>query len=223
MSLQTSEGIVLHTLKYGERDQILTVFTRQEGLIKLFYKGAFSGKKCGAALLTRAEFVYFPKQNSLMTCREMTLVHSYLKLRKSLACLEGAFTIAKSLLSSQCEQKYAPQLYELLICYLERLPEVSQPQMLAASFLLKILRHDGLFGLTPHCKKCLQELSTHYIVQGESYCFNDKPLEAIVLSSSEADTLFMLAFSRSFALLECLEVSPSLYTHIETLFHSLVS
>lgn len=221
MEIKKSEGIVLHIIKYGEYDQILTVFTREEGVIKLILKGGSSRKKMSADLLMRAEFIYLPRQNSLMTCREWALITPYLQLRKSLACLEGACALAKALLSSQCEQKPAPQLYELLICYLERLPIARQPEALVASFLLKILRHEGLFGLTPHCCVCRQDLIDHYIFKGESYCERDQPLQAIAMGPFEAEKLFILAFSRSFDLMEEHPIKPEFQSNIKEMFTSL--
>lgn len=218
MEIKKCEGIVLHKIKYGEYDQILTVFTREEGLIKLICKGASSRKKNGADLLMRAEFFYLPRQSSLMTCRELTQINANLQLRKSLACLEGACAMAKAILASQCEQKPAPQLYELFICYLERLPLAPQPEALVASFLLKILRHEGLFGLTPHCSVCLQDLIEHHIFNGESYCRQDRPPQAITLSPFEAETLFVLAFSRSFACIEQHHLQKDLQTTIDQIF-----
>lgn len=221
MEIKKCEGIVLHQLKYGEYDQILTVFTREEGLIKLIYKGASGRSKNRADLLMRGEFLYTPGKSSLMTCREFAIINPYLSLRKSLACLEGACAMAKALLDSQCEQKPAPQLYDLFICYLERLPLALQPEALPTSFLLKVLRHEGLLGLTPHCSVCLQDLTEHHVFRGESYCRQDKPAQAITLNPFEAETLFVLAFSRSFALIEQNSVKKDLQSSIIQMFAEL--
>jgi DNA repair protein RecO (recombination protein O) len=216
MELKKSEGVILHIIKYGEHDQILTVFTREEGLIKLILKGNRKNRK--ADLLMRAEFIYLHRQNSLMTCREWALLTPYLQLRKSFACLEGACAIAKAVLKSQCEQKASPQLYELLIYYLEKLPAVKQPEAFVASFLLKILRHEGLLGLTPHCSVCRQNLTDHYIFNGESYCERDRPPQSIALSPFDAEKIFILAFSRSFVLIESQHLKSELQTHIHDIF-----
>lgn len=218
MEIKKSEGVILHIIKYGEHDQILTVFTREEGLIKLILKGTSNRKKMKADLLMRGEFIYLHKQNSLSACREWALLTPYLQLRKSLVCLEGACAIAKALLNSQCEQRASPRLYELLIYYLEKLPIVKQPEAFVASFLLKILRHEGLLGLTPHCCVCKQDLTDHYIFKGESYCERDRPTQTICLSPFEAEKIFILAFSRSFALIESQQLKPELHSHIHDIF-----
>lgn len=221
MEIKKSEGVILHLLKYGEHDQILTVFTREEGLIKLILKGNSGRKKMKADLLMRAEFIYLRRQNSLMSCREWSLITPYLQLRKSLASLEGACAMAKALLHSQCEQKASPRLYELLIYYLEKLSVAKQPEAFVASFLLKILRHEGLLGLTPHCCVCHQDLTDHYVFKGESYCERDRPPQAIALSPFEAEKIFILAFSRSLALIESQHLHSELQNHVQDIFMDL--
>lgn len=223
MTLQKNEGVILHAIKYGEYDQILTVFTREEGLIKMIFKGALSKKRAhgaSTAPFTQAEFIYEKRQSSLFVCRESTSLNDNLHLRKSLACLDAAYLLAKILLTSQAEQKSSPLLYDLFIRYLARIPLSLSPAALVASFQLKFLRHEGLFGLTPHCSLCKAELKDHFIARGESYCEGDRPEEALKLTPFEAETLFILAFSRSYDLIEQSSLDGNLKAKIEWLFQA---
>lgn len=225
MELQKSEGVVLHALKYGDYDQILTVFTREEGLIKLIVKGAYRNQNKGSftAPLTQAEFIYSKRQSSLFHCREKSVVNYHLSLRESLECLEGACAMVKSLQATQVELKPAPLVYELFTCYLDRLPHTLQVKNLVSSFQLKLLRHEGLFGLTPQCSLCNIDLLTHYVVQGESFCETHKPLGNISLTPFEAQALFTMAFSRSLTLIEESEMDLNLKSKVDWLFESLIN
>lgn len=226
MNFQKNEGIILHAIKYGDYDQILTLFTREEGLVKMIFKGAYAKKRAlgaSTAPFTQSEFIYDKRQSSLFICRESTLINSHLHLRKNLACLDAAYFMAKILLTSQAEQKASPLLYDLFACYLARIPLSLAPATLVASFQLKFLRHEGLFGLTPHCSLCKIDLKDHFVAQGESFCEGDKPQEALKFTPFEAETLFILAFSRSYDLIEQSSLDTSLKAKIEWIFQTQVS
>lgn len=205
MDLQVTEGIILHSIKYGDFDQILTVFTETEGLIKLFLKNAYSKKMArGAltALFNKAEFLYAKKHSELFPCQEVTVKDTPTRLRNSLPILEAACGISRAIISSQMPLKPSPQLYELFNIYLKYLTKSLAPENIAASFYLKLLRHDGLFGLTPYCSECHIDLENQHIASGLSFCYLHSPEKAITLSPFEAEALFTLAFSRSFSEIE---------------------
>lgn len=226
MEIHKCEGIVLQSIKYGDYDQILTLFTRDEGLLKMIVKGANSRKQRNAivsGVLTQAEFIYVRRQSSLVLCREQNILNPHLKLRNTLPCLEGACCMAKAVLTSQMEQKPVPQLYDLLVCYYNRLPFASQPATLTASFSLKVLRHEGLFGLTPHCSICHVSLIEHFISQGESYCQVHQPPQAIHLTPFQAEALFIMAYSRSLEMIEKCHLECTLQAKIDWLFKELIS
>ncbi|MBA3238619.1 MAG: DNA repair protein RecO [Parachlamydiaceae bacterium] len=226
MVYQKNEGIILHTIKYGEYDQILSVFTREEGLIKMIFRGAYAKKRAigaSTAPFTQSEFVYERRQSSLFVCHETALINAHLSLRKSLACIDAAYLLAKILLTSQAEQKSSPLLYDLFVCYLTRIPLSLSPAALVASFQMKFLRHEGLFGFTPHCSLCKADLKDHFIARGESFCEGDRPAEAMKLTPFEAESLFILAFSKSYELIEQSALGGDLKAKIEWIFDTQVS
>lgn len=146
MATERSEGIILQTLKYQDDDQIATVFTHDKGILKFFVKGAYRSKNALGSPLTRAEFIYLVRQSHLHNCREVSLLNTYHSLRTSLSYLETALEMIKAVLESQLENQPAPHLYQLLVVYLEKIPLMPDPLVLAASFHLKVLRHDGLLN-----------------------------------------------------------------------------
>jgi DNA repair protein RecO (recombination protein O) len=225
MNYQKNEGIILHAIKYGEYDQILSVFTREEGLIKMIFKGAYTKKRAqgaSTAPFTQAEFVYEKRQSALFVCHETALVNAHLSLRKSLACIDAAYSLAKILLTAQAEQKPSPLLYDLFVSYLIRIPISLSPAALVASFQMKFLRHEGLFGFTPHCSLCKVDLKDHFIARGESFCEVDHPEEALKLTPFEAESLFILAFSKSYDLIEQSTLGIDLKAKIDWIFNTQV-
>jgi DNA repair protein RecO len=145
---QCAEGIILHMIPYRNYDQIVTVFTKDRGILKLFCK---KGKTQSHRYtpLTKVEFVYIEKQSELCQCEEISPVQSYLYLRNHLIHLEAGCRLIHAIHQSQWVGREAPLLYDLLTYYLDKIPELNDPFILVASFRLKILSHDGLLNLNP--------------------------------------------------------------------------
>lgn len=225
MSTLRTEGIVLQAIKYQDYDQILTVFTPGEGIIKFFVKAAYSSKNGrGAATspLSRAEFVYSKGKSDLYSCREVSSLNPHLALRQSIVMLETALDLIKAVLESQMENKPAPDLYKLLLSYLEKIPVIANPMVLAASFRLKILRHDGLLDIGPCCSICEAPLHDRYTSGGDSYCAPHAPLNAQKFAGNEMELIQQLAFTRSFKDLFAANITHDFNQKIRQMFTELV-
>lgn len=224
MQIYRSEGVILETINFQDYDQIITVFTLEEGLIKLIVKNAnsFRAKK-GAVLapLTKAEFIYKKGKSNIWKCQEVSLIKTHLELRQNLAWLEAGCGLMRAILSSQMEHKPAPDLYRLLTSYLAKAHEI-QPEALLSSFILKILRHEGLFVPLAYCAACLQPMDSVYVADGESYCKKDAPSLDLCFEKEELNILHHLAFCLSFSALKEAKIHPVLTKKIRFLFDSCI-
>lgn len=221
MDTQRTEGIILQAINFQDYDQILTVFSREEGMLKFIFKGANSPKRTKGAVtspLTRAEFVYTKGKGDLYNCREVSIINQYLSLRQNLTYLEAACDLVLTLQKTQLTHKPAPDLYALLVSYLEKIPVTKDPRVLSASFRLKLLRHEGLYGFEEGCTACQTPLSTFYIARGETFCKMHAPPKAIVFDKEEAAIITHLAFSRSLSQLVGMEMTPLLNDKIKQFF-----
>jgi DNA repair protein RecO (recombination protein O) len=188
MDILRTEGIVLQALTFKEHDRILTIFSEKEGLIKLMVKGALSRRThFGAPThpLTLSEFMYVKRAGEIWTCKEVSLLSSQVRLRERLDIIEAAGEIAHILLATQLLHQPTPLLYLLCKTFLEKLPHAAYPATLAASFRLKLLRHEGEF--------CLETLQHTYH-----------------LSEEELYSVANLAFNRSFDELSSHALTPAL-------------
>lgn len=191
-----TEGVILQATKYQDFDQIVTLFTPEEGLLRFMVKGALNPKLGKAALtapLSRAEFIYARGRSELYSCREISMLNSHLNLRESELMLEAAFDLLQAIRATQMPQKGAPELYRLLLIYLEKLPLIPDPKVVSTSFRLKTLRHEGLLNL-----------------------------DEISFSEEERELLTILANARSFASLSELRVTPGLCQKVRQLFLELL-
>lgn len=146
-----TEGIVLRSLEYKERQRIITLFTKKSGLTTLIIKGLSPKKPHLMALSTPfciAEFHYLTGRSEIHHFQDATLLNNLSSLRTSFAHLRAAGEMASSILSSQLPEKKTPSLYRLLKAYFLHLHAFPEPFLLSTSFQLKLLLHEGLLSLT---------------------------------------------------------------------------
>lgn len=190
MQLLRTEGIILQAIRFQDYDQILTVLTKDQGVVKFIIK-----KSINSSPLTQAEFVYTQGKSDIWKCREIHPLNHYLDIRKSLAHLENGCEFLKTIQHSQMEHKPCEPLYQLLVTYLEKIPHFSSPSILLASFYMKLLRYEGHLPLTLETTTFLH--------------FNEE----------ETKYLILLTFSRSFQSFHGLELPKELFLKIKELFH----
>lgn len=148
MQTYRCEGIVLHTLNFRDYDKIVSAFTAEHGLLKFIAHKANAAKRGLKVLpLTKGELIYTPNKSELYRLKDLSLTSQYLPLRQNLCFLDTACELLKCILETQLPQKPAPDLYSLLCAYLDKIPKVSNPKLIEASFRLKLLRHEGLFDV----------------------------------------------------------------------------
>ena len=213
--MNRTEGIILQAIKFQEQDQILSVFSMDQGIIK------FITKKSTLSPLTQAEFSYSQGRSELHKCHEVSFINQHLSLRKDLAQLATACEMLKSIQHSQLPLKPAEPLYRLLTSYLEKLPSVT-PDILQTSFYLKLLRYEGLIPLYPtlKCHHCHKEIRDYGFANGEFFCSAHSPMDAIVFDEEESNMVLLLAFSRSFADLSLLHLNKEFCDKLKKIFYS---
>lgn len=221
--LEKTEGIILHSLNYGDHDQIVTVFSNDQGVLKFIVKRAQSKKNSNGALtapLTKAEFIFTRGRGEIFKCSEISSINQHLQLRSSWEHLSSAGDMAKAILETQMPQKPAPTLYSLMQRYLDKIPASTDPKAMSSSFRLKILSHDGLFHLTPACRTCGCALEEQHLAQGQSFCSLHAPEWSIQFTEVEMETLLLLTFCRSLHVLTLTSLSTEMQTKILQLFKS---
>lgn len=225
MEEKKQEGIVLEKLDYKESSRIIKVFTRDEGVIHLIIPKIGKGSSKYLNLTTPlclGEFTYQIKNSSLYRFIDGAILTLYPALRQSYRHLCAAGSILHALSRSQMQGKPAPLLYQLLSCYLAHLPKTPSPEVLTGSFLLKLLRHDGLLSLSPHCSLCRKKGSAVFI-RGDSFCQDCEGKRNPPRPSLDWELLALLGGTKEFTYLDSLSISQEMLAHIETLFEELIN
>ncbi len=194
MQLFHSEGVILEAFDFKDYDQIIRVFTLNEGVISLISKGSRRKKNLTLSPLLRAEFVYSKGKSDLFLCREISPLNFYLNLRNKWASLQTASKLILAIKNTQLAPKPAPHLYELFIHFLNIIHKYENYNALEASFYLKTLKHEGLFGET------LDEISSSPLPFSEeearkmielSQCLSFQTLEKYTVSSALLEKIFL--------------------------------
>lgn len=216
-----TEGIVVRAIPYRNNDCILTIFTPLQGLISLFLRGGYKSKKhvSSGALspLSVVEIVYSKGRGELYPCQEIAVVRHHLELRKTLPILESACRMLQDIAATQQPEKPAPELYQLLLLYLNKLPAIPVPEVLSNSFFLKMLRFEGTFPLLSHCSLCSLLLKDTWIHTNEPFCLPHAPPGALYFNAEERHIVETLAYCRDFNQLSTLHLPPLLSQKITCL------
>ncbi|MFI5333630.1 MAG: DNA repair protein RecO [Chlamydiales bacterium] len=172
--MEATEGIVLKSLDYKENQRIITVFSKDFGVISLIVKGVSRSSLQKLAITTplcQAEFHFTRGKSDLFRLSECAVVCDHLPLRNQLSHLQAAGVMAQAILKFQLPCKPTPLLYALFERYLKQLPGFPNPLPLTSSFLLKMLHLEGLLSLErplPHFTSSEQDLLTT-LVESRSF------------------------------------------------------
>jgi DNA repair protein RecO (recombination protein O) len=226
-SQQTLDALVLSLADIGEEDRIVTLLTREHGLLRAAAAGARSLKKGRTAPIdlfvrTRIQVAYRGKQGRLARIRSAEVVEPYLFIRENYNSLCAASYMSELVIRSVQENDPVPGVYELMMNSLKLLKGEGSVFKTILAFELRLLKE---MGWNPELEKCLK---CGDIIKGNSV-FN--PREGGVLHvkcagqgslpQTNAGDLASLKFitNRSFPLLSNLKLKESKASQLFRIVH----
>jgi len=158
-----TEAVVLRSLRFGEADRVLHLYTLDRGRIGAIAKGIRRTKsRFGARLepLSHVELVVHQGSGELGTVTGVDLVHAHRRAREDPYRLGVGFVALEAMLRLFPEQESNPRAFEALTRFLDLLDE-AEPRPgqragvdpLVLSFQLKLL---WLSGYLPHLTSCAE-------------------------------------------------------------------
>jgi len=225
MKEEKLRAIVLKHVPYKDSQAILTVLSEERGLVTIFLKGL--SKKNPTLIATtnplcEAEFLCYESNSQLLKCKEVSIINPHYFLREKYSYLSLGLTLAKTILETQFPEKNSPALYFLLSCYLKKIPYFEDKlKMLHSSFLLKILKHEGLIHHKARCLVCGTD-DKAYFSASDFFCEKHKPLDSISISNSDWLIIQALTHSVSFNEIKSLPASSELLLFIEHYFQTII-
>jgi DNA repair protein RecO (recombination protein O) len=153
--LYKDEGVVLKTMKLGEADRIITLFTRDNGKVRAVAKGIRKTKsRFGGRLepYTRVSLLVYKGRN-LDTITSADIVTSGKDVRVDYARLVAASALADLVDKVTPEHERAPSVYGLLVAGLEALGAHGASTVVPA-FAVKLLSISGYHPQLRVCAGC---------------------------------------------------------------------
>ena len=165
--LASDRCICLRKTEYSETSQILTLFARNHGLLRVIAKGAHRTTKAGASkfgggidLLDLADAVFTDRTDrDLATLTEWSLKDGHLELRKNLRGLYLAQYAAELVSLLIEEHDPHPELFDHLQTCLQALATPTLEQSFLA-FQIELLRETGYLPELQICTSCGRPIST---------------------------------------------------------------
>ncbi|MGB2896507.1 MAG: DNA repair protein RecO [Anaerolineales bacterium] len=151
--LYRAEGVVLSRNDFGEADRILTVFTREFGILKQIAKGARRprSRKAGhLELFTRVQLIA-ARGRELDIITQVEAIETYPHLSKDLQLVSQASYILELVKNFAVQGEVNRELYRLLVKTLERLNSGDPPSKVTRFFELRLLE---LAGYRPELFRC---------------------------------------------------------------------
>jgi DNA repair protein RecO (recombination protein O) len=161
MALTRDRCICLRRVEYSETSQILTLFGREHGLLRLIAKGAHRRTKAGASkfdggldLLDLGDAVFSLRlEKDLATLTEWSLRDGHLELRSNLRALYLGQYAAELCSLLVEEHDPHPQLFDRLEQTILELPTHRQEEVFLA-FQLDLFREAGYLPNFAACYNC---------------------------------------------------------------------
>ena len=161
MPLAQDRCVCLFKTEYSETSQILTLFSREHGIIRAIAKGAHRRTKAGASRfdggvdfldLGSAVFTHDPARD-LSTLTDWHLDEGHLGLRKTLRGMRlGLYAV--ELVGRLIEEQDAhPELFDKLVCVLPQLATLRREEAFLA-FAIDLLRETGYLPELLACVSC---------------------------------------------------------------------
>ncbi|MEO1623246.1 MAG: DNA repair protein RecO, partial [Cyanobacteria bacterium J06632_3] len=126
-------GINLKGMPMGESDRLVTVLTKEYGLVRAIAPGARKHKSrlSGRSGLFVVNDLFFSKGKSIDKLIQAETVRSFPGLSKDLAKLTASQYLAEIALSQALSDQPQEELYYLLLEHLSRLEAAAKPHILA--------------------------------------------------------------------------------------------
>jgi DNA repair protein RecO (recombination protein O) len=158
-----TEAVVLRSLRFGEADRVLHLYTRDRGRVGALAKGVRrTTSRFGGRLepLSHVELVLHQGSGELQTITGVDLLHAHRRAREDSYRLGVGFVALEAMLRLFPEQEGNTRAFEALTRFLDLLDEAdprpgerAATDPLVLSFQLKLL---WLSGYLPHLTSCAE-------------------------------------------------------------------
>jgi DNA repair protein RecO (recombination protein O) len=155
MSLYRDQGVVLRTIKLGEADRIVTIFTQGHGRVRAVAKGIRKTTSKFGARLEPASNVQLQcyRGRELDVVTQVETIDANRELREGYGLLVHAVPMLEAVDQVAQEREPNPALYRMLTGALRALAESRSP-LVTPAFFWKLLSLEGFHPVLDDCAHC---------------------------------------------------------------------
>jgi len=176
MPIIKTEAIVIKEMNYSESSKIITLYSLNEGKIRLIAKGSRRIKSKFASaisLFNYLKIIYYEKeQKELFTLSEADIIESYHNIHTNLKTFAYASLFIEAIDKGTSDYDSNPRIFSLLLNFLRLINKSKKPQEITTLFLIKLLSLIGIQPIIQHCVKCssTERLNSIDIEEGGVIC-----------------------------------------------------
>lgn len=192
------KAIVLGNQNYKEKDMLVTLFSLEEGIITVTFKGVKSPNaklKSAKELFSFGDFIYSKGKFNVVISAE--IINSFYNITKNLSSYYGACNIIKIIKTVLPLGENSPALFVNTLKALNLLDEsVVSSQMIVSKFLISVFEGFGYQFNLNKCSNCACDFLNHRFMNlryGDITCFNCRVGEVEEISPATYQGLRMLS------------------------------
>ena len=200
MEKEKQEAFVIKSVKYGEHDKMLTLFTKDDGKISAVAKGALSTKSkymASAQLFCLSEYV-LTTSSGMPYVSTAEVIRGFYGLNKDIERLCGA-SYCMELVDAIYEDKMAEPVTFRLIYFTQQLLEEIKPEsvyLIVLAFVLKLCGINGIAPILNACCSCMERKASYFLDYdaGGLVCSECKDSSLLMpkLSAKEAELMYAI-------------------------------
>ncbi len=162
MSSLRIKGIIVRDVPYGEADKILTILTKEHGLMTVSAKNARRPRNnmlFSTSALIFGEFELTGNESTRYYLNQVTIIESFTKLRDDIVLLTYCAHLMDVVIDAMRDSSSSNDIYTLLIYTLYTLgKENKNVDLIIHTFEIKLLSLIGFMPMLGNCVICGKEL-----------------------------------------------------------------
>ena len=204
MAIVKTRGLVIKQSDFGEANRIITIFTKEYGIITAAVYGAKSIRNKNSAptqLMTYADFVLTSNNNSdVMSLKSAEVIESFYGIKEDIVKLSLCVYFADlsySLLGKNVPDENVLSLFLNSVYALSN--DIAKCEKVRAVFELRIMAYSGYMPNLRSCCECgnIKEIGYFSVKRSGVVCKNCKKDDDIVIDAQIFHTLAYILLSES--------------------------
>ena len=181
--LEKIEGIIIREKSYSETSKLITLITKEHGVINLLAKGAKTLKSSLRSTTVKLTYGYFNvvyKESKLSTLKEVDIIDHFKNIKKDINKISYA-TYILELVEQVIKQTNNTEVFDNLVSSLKKIDENMNPLVITNILELKCLDYLGVMPILDCCAVCgNKNIITISADQGGYLCKECRKDETIV-------------------------------------------